>query len=301
MASIAPPLTSLLPLLAHGMSVTPESWPAAWNWDALVLLNLSLLGWGYARGLAALWGKAGAGRGVSRFRAVAYFASLGVLFVALISPLDPLSEELSSAHMAQHMLLMVVAAPLFILGSPALVLTWGLPQPWRPAAGRWRRRLDLPLFRRAVPAWLLYAVTLWSWHLPALYHAALRQPLVHDAQHLSFFAASCLFWRVVLDPLGKQRLHALAAVFFLFTTALHASLLGIFMTLAPQPWYADYAGRTSVWGLTPLEDQQLAGAIMWAPGCVVYPAAAAALFGIWLAGMPGAPPGEPIACLEGGG
>jgi putative membrane protein len=301
-AAFLPLLTCLPAVWAHGgIPATPDTWPAAWNADGLVLLNLGLLGWLYARGLAALWGRAGAGRGVGRFQAAAYLASLATLFVALISPLDALAEELSSAHMAQHMLLMTVAAPLFVLGSPALVLAWGLPRPWRPAFGHAWRWLDVSPLWRPMPVWLLYAATLWAWHLPALYHAALRHPLVHDAQHLSFFAAACLFWRALLDPLSRRRLHPAAAVFFLFTTALHAAVLGIFMTLAPRPWYADYAGRTAAWGLTPLEDQQLAGLIMWAPGCLVYPVAAAAVFGVWLARLPGAPRGEPAACPATGG
>jgi cytochrome c oxidase assembly factor CtaG len=268
-----------------GTAVEPGTLWRAWNCDLLILLNLSLLGWLYLRGLRRLWHKAGGGQGVSRGQAAAYLVSLAVLFAALLSPLDALSAELASAHMIQHMLLMVVAAPLFVLGVPGLVLTWGLPQHWRPMAGSWRRSLDADALGRPLLPWGLYAATLWVWHLPVLYQAALADPLVHDAQHLSFFAAACLFWRVLLDPLRRRRLHPVMAVIVLFTTSLHAALLGVFMTLSPALWYDVYAGRTAAWGLTPLEDQQLAGLIMWMPACLVYPAVAAAVFGLWLAAL----------------
>jgi putative membrane protein len=263
-------------------AVVPDVLWRAWNYDSLILLNLSLLGLLYLRGIRRLWRKAGTRRGVTRPRAAAFLGSLGVLFVALISPLHALSEELASAHMVQHMLLMVVAAPLFVLGSPGLVCTWGLPTDWRPIIARWRRWQDADALGRPAAPWVLYAVTLWIWHFPVAYEAAMVDPFVHDAQHLSFFGAACLFWRSLLDPLHRLQLHPLAAVVALFTTSLHAMLLGVFMALSPVIWYETYTSRTVVWGLTPLEDQQLAGLIMWMPACLVYPAAAAAVFGTWL-------------------
>ena len=264
-------------------AVVPQTVWRAWNYDWLILLNLSLLGWLYHRGIRRLWQKAGAGRVVTRVQATVFLISLGVVFVALISPLDALSEELGSAHMVQHMLLMVVAAPLFILGSPELVFMWGLSPNWKPIAARWRRWLEGEALERPALVWTLYAGTLWIWHLPIAYQAALADPFLHDAQHLSFFGVACLFWRSLLAPLRRHRLHPLAAVVALFTTSLHAMLLGIFMALSPVIWYKVYSSRTIIWGLTPLEDQQLAGLIMWMPACLVYPAAAAAVFGTWLA------------------
>jgi putative membrane protein len=263
--------------------VVPHTLWSAWNCDLLILLNLSLLGALYLRGIRRLWRKAGAGRGVTCGQAGAYLCSLGILFVALISPLHALSEELVTAHMVQHMLLMVVAAPLFALGSPGLVLTWGLAPNWRPLAGRCRRWLDTAASGRALRPWVLYAGVLWIWHLPVAYQAAIVDPLVHDAQHLSFFATACLFWTMLLDPLHRPRLNPLAAVVTLFTTSLHAVLLGVFMALSPVIWYEVYASRTAAWGLTPLEDQQLAGLIMWMPTCLVYPGVAAIVIANWLA------------------
>lgn len=276
---------------ADGPSAEPGRWWRAWNVDLLILLSLGVLAWLYGRGLARLWEKAGLGHKVSRWQAVSYFGALGVIFLALLSPLDALSEELSSFHMVQHMLLMTVAAPLFVLGSPALVLAWGLREVW---AGRGAsfftfafRLPQAPILWQPLFLWALFAATLWGWHHPVLYQAALRDPLVHDAQHLSFFVVACLFWRVCLDPLSGRRLCPAMALPYLFATSVHASALGVFLALSPRAWYDDYATRTGAWGLTPLQDQQLAGLLMWMPACLIYPAVAAILFGIWLAGLTG--------------
>jgi putative membrane protein len=283
---------------ADGSRTEPGTWWQAWSWDPLILLSLGLLAGIYGRGLARLWRRVGVGRKVARWQAAAYLGALAVLFVALLSPLDALSVELASVHMVQHMLLMTVAAPLFILGAPTLVLAWGVPEMW--SAERGRRHEGMRLFGRSafrIPhaaflwqplfVWALYGMALWAWHHPILYQAALRDALVHDTQHLSFFVAACLFWRGALDPLGRRRLHPVAAVPYLFATSLHASALGVFLALSSRPWYGDYAGRTSAWGFTQLEDQQLAGLIMWMPACLIYPAVAATLLGSWLASLAG--------------
>jgi putative membrane protein len=293
-AVIAAALPLILPSAAwaDGRRAEPGTWWRAWNGDPLILLILGLLAWLYGRGLARLWAKVGPGSKLRRWQAACYFGSLTMILLALLSPLDALSEELSSVHMVQHMLLTMVAALLFVLGSPTFVLAWGLPegrQGWGSSFFTFAFRLPQePCLYQPLFVWILFAGTLWAWHHPALYQAALRDPLMHDAQHLSFFVASCLFWRVCLDPLGGRRLSPPGAVPYLFTTSLHASALGVFLTLSPRVWYEDYATRTISWGLTPLEDQQLAGLIMWMPACLIYPAAAAALFGAWLTSLDGA-------------
>jgi putative membrane protein len=282
------------PAFAHGGTahVHPDApWWTVWNWDPVILPNLILLTWLYGHGLVRMWRRSGVGHTVSRGQAFAFAAALLTLFVALISPIDPLSDELSWVHMVQHMLLMMVAAPLFVLGGPASVMVWALPQSWRLAIGRWRRRIEAwhspwYLLWQPLLMWSLYAVTLWIWHLPALYHAALRDPWIHEFQHLTFFVASCLFWRVLLDPLGRLRLSRGVGVLYLFTTSLHASVLGVFMALSPQVWYSDYDGRTQAWNLTPLQDQQLAGLIMWMPACMMYAVVATAVFAVWLRSFP---------------
>ncbi len=272
---------------AHSRRADPDAWWRAWNWDPLIVLSLVLLLLVYCRGLGRLWTRVSVGWKVSPLQAACYFCALAILFVALLSPLDALSEELSSLHMVQHMLLMTIAAPLFVVGSPSLVLAWGLPEVWQGSVGplaRFAFRLpSASLLWRPLLTWMLFAATLWVWHHPALYQAALRDPLMHDVQHLSFFVAACLFWRMGLDPLSARRLRPVVAIPYFFSTSLHATALGVFLALSPRVWYDDYVTRTQAWGLMPLQDQQLAGLIMWMPACLIYPIVAAILLGGWLA------------------
>jgi putative membrane protein len=268
-----------------GGSYLPDSpWWAGWNLDPVLLLNLALMSYVYQRGLGRLW-RAETGRAVAPWRVGCFAAGLFVMFVSLASPLDALSAELSAAHMVQHMLVMNVAAPLVALGSPGIVLLSGVPQVYRRPLGKLWRRIDPPgpggVFRNPVVPWVLYAVALWAWHLPALYQSALSDPVVHDFQHLTFFAAAFVFWRVALDQVGH--VGPGAALASLFTTSLHATVLGVFMTLAPRPWYRAYEGRTDAWGLTALEDQQLAGLIMWMPACLAYLIGAVGVLAVWIA------------------
>jgi cytochrome c oxidase assembly factor CtaG len=209
--------------------------------------------------------------------------------------------------MVQHMVLMNLAAPLFVLGAPLRMLVWLFSPATRRRLGRGLRRLHAhgwPRYMLWQPLllWVLYGAVLWIWHLPRFYEAALADPWVHDAQHLMFFIAAALFWRVLFDPIGRLRLSRGLAVLYLFTTSLHATLLGVFMAVAPRLWYETYAGRTQGWGLAPLEDQQLAGYIMWMPACMVYAAVAAIVFARWLQEEPAPPdPRIPAGPGEGAG
>jgi cytochrome c oxidase assembly factor CtaG len=262
--------------------LSPGNLATAWNFDPLIVLNLVLASSLYALGLRKLWRRAGVGSGVNAWSGLSFALGMATLVVALLSPLGALSEQLSAAHMVQHMLLMVVAAPLLMAGLPGTVLIWGLPAEWRGAWARGLKSFDVDFLQKPFVPAALFAVTLWVWHLPAAYQAALVDPLVHDAQHLTFFLAGCLFWRVMLIPRRRWPIHSLANVGYLFATSIHATILGVFMSLAPAAWYGVYATTTERWGLSPLEDQQLAGLIMWMPACLVFPAAAAIVFGRWL-------------------
>jgi cytochrome c oxidase assembly factor CtaG/cytochrome c2 len=213
---------------------------------------------------------------------VAFWSGWGTLGVALISPVHALGTVLFAAHMVQHEMLMLVAAPLLVLGRPLPRFLRALPLPWRRQLGtvgkslqaRWRV-LPHPLI-----AWALHAAALWVWHVPRLFQATLTSELAHACQHLSFFGTALYFWWALLY--GHQKLQGYGvAVLAVFTTALHSSLLGALLTLAPTPWYKAYA-HTAMWGLTPLEDQQLGGLIMWIPAGAIYLLAALALSVGWL-------------------
>jgi putative membrane protein len=229
------------------------------------------------------------------------------IVVALMSPLDTLSDDLSWVHMTQHMVLMLIAAPLLVVSAPGLVVAWALPRSWRSALGQlfsgrksyWGWTIH-QLVWNSLWVWSLHAFVLWVWHIPWLYELALVDPMIHDLEHVSFFLAACLFWRIAIDRRRRPTLNPGWSVLYLFTTSLHATVLGVFMALAPSVWYPTYMDRTWRWGLSPLEDQQLAGLIMWMPACTVYAIVAAGLFANWLQELEVTPAGhgKHLPCTE---
>jgi putative membrane protein len=248
--------------------ISPQNVWAAWSLEPGVVVGLGVMAWLYLSGVRRLWRNAGSGHGVRRSEALLFGLGWASLVVALVSPLHRLGEALFSAHMAQHELLMVVAAPLLVLGRPIVALLWSVPLPWRRAAGnisagssvqRTWHLLTLPAV-----AWTVHAVAIWLWHVPALFEATLDSDLIHTAQHLSFLGSALLFWWSLLR-VREGRLGRPAAILYLFTTALHTSLLGVLLTFSDRVWYPLYQSSTAPWGFTPLEDQQLAGLICGFP------------------------------------
>jgi putative membrane protein len=237
----------------------------------LVLIASVFAAAAYSRGLRALWRRAGHGRSVSRWQAALFYLGLPTIVVALESPLDPMAHQLFAAHMVQHLLLMLVAAPLLVLGVPLLSLIWAAPDPSRPRLGK------LFLLRRAPigVAFALHSVALWLWHIPQLYDVALSEDWVHGLEHVSFLGSAGLFWWVLLHG---GRTGAGVGVLFVFGLALESTILGALLTFAGGPWYTAHLTSTATWGLSAVEDQQLAGLIMWIPGGLVYLASALALF-----------------------
>jgi putative membrane protein len=256
-----------------------------WGLDPLVVAALALSGWLYLRGVRRLWRGAGSGCGIRRWEASSYAAGWLTLFVALVSPLHPLGEVLFSAHMTQHELMMLVAAPLVVLGRPVVAFLWALPVARARQVGGWGR---VPWFQRAwraltnpLAAWAIHAVTLWVWHVPALFQATLRSDLVHTLQHVFFLGSALLFWwALVHGPQGVMGYGA--GVLYLFTTSVHSGVLGALITFAHKVLYPAYKETTQSWGLTALEDQQLGGLIMWVPAGLVYIVAGLALYAGWM-------------------
>ncbi len=275
-------LVATAPVSAHDdLPATQDAW-GTWNWQPAVLLGLMLAGWLYGRGTAALWRRAGAGRGVRFGQAAAFASGLTALFVALVSPLDALASALFSAHMVQHLLLILVAAPLLVISVPLVPLLWALPLRCRRLlGGSWQRigglRTGWHVLTQPLVVGILSAIALWLWHAPSFYNAALQNEGVHAAEHASFLVTALLFWWVVLHPGPRDRSDYGAALLLIFATMLQTGGLGALLTFARTPWYAAYTDRALAWGLTPLEDQQLAGLIMWVPMGTVYLG-----FGLWL-------------------
>ncbi|HWQ36671.1 MAG TPA: cytochrome c oxidase assembly protein [Blastocatellia bacterium] len=271
---------------AHeGEPPAPHDLWTAWSFEPLVIVSLLVSAWLYVSGVRRVWQQAQPGRGVRWWEAAAFAGGWLALFVALVSPVDALGSALFSAHMLQHEILMVVAAPLLVLSRPLTAWLWALPLEWRRRAGRlgshaqvqqvWRGMTNL------LAAWLIHAVVLWGWHLPLLFQATLESEAVHAAQHLSFFVSALLFYQALLVRRNGQ-MNAGAGVLYVFTTAVHTSVLGALLTFSNALWYPAYRETTAAWGLSPLEDQQLGGLIMWVPAGVVYIIGGLALFGLWL-------------------
>lgn len=239
---------------------------AGWTTDPWTLVPMIVSTTLYAAGLLRLWRQAGTGRGVSEWRAACFAAGIALLVLLLLSPLDASADLQLSAHMVQHLGLMLVAAPLLVLSRPGLVYLWALPRRWRPAGAGLHRRSTLALSRPFV-AWLIYLLTLWVWHLPALYQLALASDGVHFVQHATFLAAALIFWTAIIEAKrGEGRAGAFATI---FATMLHSGALAALMTTSEVVWYPVYPGG--------LDDQQSAGLIMWVPSAAILVGAAIAV------------------------
>jgi putative membrane protein len=239
----------------------------------------------YSAGVIRLWKAAARQAGVQRWEAVSFGLGWLVLALALVSPLHALGGALFSAHMTQHELLISVAAPLLVLGRPLVAFIWALPMGWRKKVGGVARTRVVGAGWRVVTAPLvafaIHAIALWTWHLPHLYQATLTSELVHSLQHASFLFSALLFWWTIFAARSGEFRRGLA-VFLLFATVLQTGALGALLTFSGSLWYPAYAATTTAWGLTPLEDQQLGGLIMWIPGSLAYLIAALWIFAAWL-------------------
>lgn len=217
-------------------------------------------------------------------RRAAFLAGWLTLAGALISPIHELGESLFSAHMVQHELLMVVAAPLLAWAHPLAALLGGLPRRWRAGAGRVLAQPAIKALSRALSApaiaCVLQAAGIWLWHTPALFQSTLTSETMHAAQHLTFFGTAVIFWWSLVRRRAARDFGL--GLLSLFLTILHTGALGALLSLSSVVYYPAYGHSAASWGLTPLEDQQLGGLIMWIPGGIAYVVAALALMGAWL-------------------
>ena len=228
----------------------------SWTFAPIVLVALT----GYAAVYGLRWRTArrqGGARAAGVGRALLWAAGLACLAAALVSPLDVLGEQFASFHMVQH-LLIADLAPICL----TLALTkWLL----RPATRRIHRleRAAGP-FGHPVFGVIAYVGVMWLWHVPALYDAALRSPLVHTLEHLTFGAAGLLYWWHLLSPIrSRMRLGGLGPIMYMASTKVLVGFLGILLAFSPERLYDGYGpGGVTRWGLTPLDDQHVAGALM---------------------------------------
>ena len=255
---------------------------AASSFEPWLRVALAAAAIAYGLGIAKLWSRAGVGRGIRTAQVARFAAGWIVLAAALLSPLFDLAQRAFAIHMIQHELLMVVAAPLLVLSRPLEAWTWALPHRARRALAKGLAitRLRDAGIRLTSPAsaWCFHALALWTWHLPALFAAALSNEAVHVAQHGFFFASALVFWWAVFGR-GSRAPDA-ASIPMLFTTMLHTGALGLLLTFSPTAWYAERAPEFL--GMSALEDQQLGGLVMWAPGSLAYLVAGLVIVAAWL-------------------
>lgn len=271
------------PILPFGDAEVP-GWSAE-PWAAVPLLTAGIL---YLIGSRRLFSAGILGRPTRRRHLFLFWSGWIVLALALMSPLHELGERMFSAHMIEHELLMVVAAPLLVAARPMPTMLLGLPGVWRRVAVGWARAPALRRFWGGATelrtATALHIAVLWLWHLPALFVAALASETLHVVQHLSFFISALFFWESVWSR-HVRRTGQGEAVLMLFLVSLQAGLLGALLTFSRRIWYpADY-GSAPQFGMNPLEDQQLAGLVMWIPACSVYVAGGLIIAGYWLIAM----------------
>ncbi|SFQ27281.1 cytochrome c oxidase assembly protein, partial [Tranquillimonas alkanivorans] len=273
------------PLRAHtdGQPLQPHDFWTTWSLQPSVVVPLAVAAAFYAAGVHHAWRKAGWGRGVRTRQAVSFFGGMLALVAALVWPLDALGESLFAAHMGQHIVLMGLAAPLLVLGHPLPTMIRAMPRRWQRAMASlaasvtWRR--GWKFFAATSVATTLQLVALLFWHAPQAIALSLENEVVHSVMHGSLFACGLLFWTAVECVRGSGIGRALLALLVMFKFSL---ILGALLAFAPISFYSSYGERAEVWGLSLLEDQQLAGLLMMSVGSMMYVVAAVIVIAAWL-------------------
>jgi cytochrome c oxidase assembly factor CtaG len=217
-------------------------------------------------------------------KSVWLLAGIIIFFLTLASPIDALADGyLFSAHMLQHLLLLLIIPPLILLSLPSA------PVPISFQNGQWKRFNWI--LRHPAANWLLGIGGMWLWHAPLLCNAAVSNVWVHRLQYVSLLLMGFAFWWPILTPRSKHRIAPLAGMIYLFTACLGCTVLGIIITFAPVEVCSSYlhpVDRLGIlpliqnqWGLTPAKDQQLGGLLMWVPACLIYFCGILGLFARW--------------------
>lgn len=239
----------------------------SWSLPVPVTVALILAAWFYLRGWFRL--RRILPELIPAGRACAFICGLFFVWIAVASPLASLDEELLSVHMAQHLLLMTVAAPLVLLGAPSTSFLHGFPPAFTnsvlrpffrpPAVQRFGRAATEPVF-----CWLAATTVLIGWHVPALYALGLESHTWHEIEHASFFAAGLLFWWPVIPPRrSSERFFRWSIVLYLFLATLPCDALSAFLAFCDRVVYKSYLAAPRHFSISPLQDQVFAGTLMW--------------------------------------
>jgi putative membrane protein len=261
---------------------------SGFHWHPEVALGLTALLAAYAAGIGPLRRRHRLGPPATPAQAAAFLAGTAVLAGAVTGPLAAWAEEVAlSAHMTQHLLMTLVAPPLWLLGTPAWLLRPLTRVPGLDRAGR--------LLTRPAVALSASSAALTVWHLPRFYEAALRAAPVHALEHLTLVGTAVLFWWPVAGPLPEwPRPAPPARLLYLFLATVPMTAAAAPITLADGLLYPSYAAPPAPWPLAPLADQELAGTLMWMGGMVGYLVAGTIVFFRWAGGEAD---GDPAAAL----
>jgi putative membrane protein len=248
----------------------------SWQFEPEVIIGLALSAGLYARGWVRLRRRGRGGRILRPWRAWCFGLGLTAVAVALLSPVGTFGSLLMSMHMIQHLLLVMIAAPLILLGAPMLPMLWAFSRRARRRIGRVLHPVH-PVHRffsfltRPSIALPLFIMVILVWHYPPLYDAAQGRSLTHDLEHFSFLAAALLFYWPLIHPTGTpRRMSYGAGILYLFPAKITGFVIGATLSMAQTPWYQTYINAPRLWGMSALDDQQLAGLIMWIFGGLLY-------------------------------
>lgn len=248
----------------------------SWSFEPAVIVGLALAAGLYARGWQRLRRRGRGGRILKPWRAWCYAAGLVTVAIALLSPIGTFDSLFFFMHMIQHVLLIMIAAPLIWLGAPLVPTIWAFDRENRHRIGRLFHD-DHPVHRlfhfltNPGVALTLFVVVLFGWHYPALYDAAQGRTVVHDLEHAMFFGTALLFWWPVIHPSGgRRRLGYGAGILYLFPAKLAGFVLGAGLSLTQKAYYSTYTELPRIWGISALGDQQLGGLIMWVFGGLLF-------------------------------
>ena len=275
------------PVLAHGPVPTEPPTPASlllgWTWEPIPTLAIvGIVTWW-------LWAVRRVDRAhptnrVPRRRTIAFLAGMLALAFALISGIERYDTSLFSVHMVQHVLLMLVAAPLLALAAPVTLIL-------RLSSAATRRRWLLPILHsrvvrflaHPVVAWVMFATMMWAVHFSPLFNASLENPLIHDIEHVLFLSGAFLFWwpAVALDPAPWRMSHP-ARIGYLFTQMTQNTFLAVVILNATTVLYPHYATLVRPWGIAAIDDQRLAAGIMWIAGDAIFLTAILAVVAGWM-------------------
>lgn len=265
-----------MPPFAPSITLASDNLWLDWNFNPLTVLGIALFTAAYFYALGPLRRRYGWAESVKSGQVALFVTGTVVFALALISPLDAIGDRyLFSAHMVQHMLICVVAPPLWLLGAPSWMLE---PLFRRPGVARVTRWITHPAV-----AFGLFNGVLWLWHAPALYDATLSSEGLHIFEHLTFVVTAVLFWWVVLSPIPSlRRLGYGASILYLFVACQPMVALGALLTFSAHPLYQPYVVAPRLGGIGALGDQQTGGLIMWLPTNIPYLAVLSVMFFRWV-------------------